>query len=141
LVSGTVLALLTALLGAGAAARKRTSEELDRTVQVTRDLICTAGFDGFFKHINPAFERTLGYTREELLARPFLEFVHEDDRARTAAEAARLSEGDETIAFVNRYRCRDGTYRWLEWTAIGAPEHGLIYAAARDISEPQRAEA
>ena len=76
---------------------------------------CSFSFDGYFKQLNPAWQATLGYSASELAARPFLEFVHPDDRDATMAAAARLAEIDVLVAFENRYRCRDGSYKWLLW--------------------------
>ena len=99
------------------------------------DLLCVAGSDGYFKHLNPAWERVLGYRADQLLAVPFLEFVHPDDREATVAETARLLAGNETVRFSNRYQHADGSYRWLSWTASSPAGSELIYAAARDITE------
>ncbi len=109
----------------------------ERFWEMSSDMLCTAGFDGYFKRLNPAWERTLGWNPEELCSRPFVEFVHEDDRARTLAESAKVAtEGHETLVFENRYRCKDGSYRTLLWGARAVPEHeGLIYASARDVTE------
>src|SRR5579864_1307901 len=96
--------------------------------------------DGYFKRVNPAWERTLGYTAEEMTASPFLEFVHPDDQANTIAEVGKLASGGETISFENRYRAKDGSYKLLEWNAKPFPEDQLIFAAARDITEHRRAE-
>ena len=95
--------------------RKRAEEELDRFFTLSLDLMCVAGFDGYFKRLNPVWERVLGYTLDELLAKPYLDFVHPDDRSPTTTEADKLSEGLEVMKFENRYRHKDGTYRWLEW--------------------------
>jgi PAS domain S-box-containing protein len=122
-------------------ARERTREELDHIFLLSRDLICTAGFDGYFKHVNPSFERILGYSTAELLERPFIEFVYEEDRERTIAEVQALTEGCEALNFQNRYRCKDGSLHWLEWTALGVPERRLIYATARDVTERKQFEA
>lgn len=103
------------------------------------DMLCIAGFDGYFKRLNPAWQRTLGYTSEELQARPFVEFVHPDDRAATIAEAAKLASGGNVIHFENRYRCKDGSYKWLAWTASTSVSEGLIYASARVMEERQAA--
>ena len=103
-------------------------------------MLCIAGFDGFFKLLNPAWAKYLGYTREELSAEPYLRFVHPDDRDRTAAEAVKLTTGAETISFENRYRCKDGTYKWLLWVASADLGKQLLYAAARDITDRRNAE-
>ncbi|MFC5008228.1 PAS domain S-box protein [Dactylosporangium cerinum] len=121
-------------------ARQQAREEFDRIFMLSRALICTVGFDGYFKQVNPAFERTLGYSTAELLARPFLEFVYEEDRERTAAATKLLTEGRENTNFQNRYRCKGGSPRWLEWIALGVPEQRLIYASARDVTERKQFE-
>ncbi|HZF00842.1 MAG TPA: PAS domain S-box protein [Methylomirabilota bacterium] len=118
---------------------EQVQEERDRFFELSRDMICVAGFDGYFKSINPAWERTLGFSREELLASPFIAFVHSEDHAATQAEAQKLSGGEETINFENRYRCKDGSYRWFAWSARAAIPQKLIYAAARDITEQKLA--
>jgi PAS domain S-box-containing protein len=108
--------------------------------ELSRDLLGTAGFDGYFTHVNPAWERTLGWSASEITSRPFLEFVHPDDRETTRTEAARLTSADyETRTFQNRQRCKDGSYRTILWSATSVPEQGLIYAAGRDVTERMRA--
>ena len=101
-------------------------------------MVCIAGFDGYFKVVNRAWERTLGFTEEELLARPYMELIHPDDREKTIAEAQKIAAGTETIFFQNRYQCKDGTYKWLSWSSAPAVEEGLIYAVARDITQQKR---
>jgi PAS domain S-box-containing protein len=90
--------------------------------------------------LNPAWKRTLGWTLEELQARPFLDFVHPDDRQATLAEVGVLAGGAPTIAFENRYRRKDGPYRWLQWNASSLPDRRLIYATARDVTDQKRLE-
>jgi two-component system, sensor histidine kinase and response regulator len=120
--------------------RKRAEEQLDRFFNLALDMFCIAGFDGYFKRINASWKAVLGYETAELLGTPYLEFVHPDDRQATLAEAQRLSDGAETIAFENRFRCRDGSYRWLHWAARPSLGDQTIYAAARDITERKVAE-
>ena len=121
-------------------ARRQTEEERDRLFTLSLDMLCIAGFDGYLKDLNPAWERTLGLGREELLAKPFLEFVHPQDREATVAAAGKLSGGTDVISFENRYVCKDGSYKWLAWDAAPFAEHQLIYALARDITQQKRAE-
>jgi PAS domain S-box-containing protein len=116
-------------------------EERDLFFTLSLDLLCIAGFDGYFKRLNPAWERVLGYTIEELLTEPYLNFIHPDDRDTTGVEAKKNEAGGQTISFENRYRCKDGSYRWLLWSATPSREQQLIYASARDITEHKRAEA
>ncbi len=120
--------------------RKHAEEERDRIFNLSLDLLCIADFNGFFKQLNPQWERVVGFSIEELLAKPYLEFVHPQDQAATQAEAARLATGTATATFENRYLCKDGTYKWLQWTAVPFAEQRLIYAAARDITERMQAD-
>lgn len=114
--------------------------ELDRFFSISPDLFAIADFDGRFVKLNSAWESKLGYGRDELLARPFLDFVHPEDQNATAAEAAKLASGASTLSFENRYRRRDGRFVWLQWTS--APDLGrrLIYATARDITRRRELE-
>ena len=115
--------------------RRQAQLERDRFFNLSRDMLCIAGFDGYFKRVNPAWESTFGYTANDLTSQPFLTFVHPEDRAKTVAETAHLSLGGETANFENRYRCKDGTYRWLLWSARSVPGDQVIYASARDMTE------
>jgi PAS domain S-box-containing protein len=117
------------------AERRRAEEELKTLFETSRDLLCVTGFDGYFRRLNPAWERTLGYTREELRAHTYMEFVHPDDRESTRAEAAKVASGSSAVLFENRYRCKDGSYRWLSWNVTPLPEQGLSYGTARDVTE------
>jgi PAS domain S-box-containing protein len=139
--TGLLLAGLVAAVAVNAARRARAQTELDRIFMLSPDLIAVADFDGHFTRVNPAVEQILGYTPEELLARPYLDFVHPDDRERTAAEAAAITAGRSTIAFENRYRGKDGAYRLLEWTTTPVVKDRAMYGVARDVTERREAEA
>jgi PAS domain S-box-containing protein len=116
------------------------ANQLERFFEVSIDLLCQLGFDGYFKRLNPAWERTLGFTVEELKSRPFIEFVHPDDREHTLQQNAEVRAGGQALGFENRYLCKDGSYRWFLWNA--APELGerTIYSVARDITARKNAE-
>jgi PAS domain S-box-containing protein len=115
-------------------------QELDRFFAYSLDMLCIAGTDGYFKRLNPAWSQTLGWTDAELTGRPYVEFLHPDDRDDTIARAGVLADGGLVVAFENRYMCRDGSHRWLQWKAIRAAAGGSIYASARDITEQKAAE-
>jgi len=123
------------------AKRKRAELELDQFFTLSLDLFCIAGFDGYFKRVNAAWEHVLGYPQEELLKRPCLDFVHPDDVAPTRQKAANQARlGELAISFENRYRCADGSYRWFLWNSTPKLEQGVIYAVARDITEQKAVE-
>lgn len=111
-----------------------------RFFELSPDLLCVAGFDGYFKQVNSAWSKVLGYSERELVKRPYIDFVHPDDVEATLREAAKLTQGIPLVVFENRYRCKDGSYRWLQWTAAPATEEKIIYADARDITEHHDAE-
>ena len=116
--------------------RRRAEITLQRFFDLSIELLCIAGYDGYFKVLNPAWERTLGWTTAELMAKPFVEFVHPDDLEATVAASRGLAyEGQPVISFRNRYRCRDGSYRWLHWNAVPYPSEQIIYGAAHDITD------
>jgi two-component system, sensor histidine kinase and response regulator len=120
--------------------RRRAQEELDQLFTLSLDMLCIAGFDGYFKRINPAWEGTLGIPKEDLLSRPYIEFVHPDDREATINEARKMDQGELTISFENRYRSADGTYLWLLWNATPNKSLKLIFAVARDITQRKHTE-
>ena len=122
-------------------ARARSAQgdhQLEQLFTLSLDLICIAGTDGYFRRINPSFAAVLGWTEAELLARPFLDFVHPDDLQKTLDEVARISEGLNTVSFENRYLCADGSWKHLAWKSRPSGD-GMIYAVARDMTETHRA--
>ncbi len=121
-----------------AAVAQRT-HELDSIWRHSRDMLCVARFDGTFMRLNPAWVETLGWAAEELLDMPFIDLVHPDDRGRTTGAMAVLGDGLPVPGFENRYRHKDGSYRWFSWSAV--PDEGLIYAIVRDVTDGKEAEA
>ncbi|WP_017716645.1 PAS domain-containing protein [Kamptonema formosum] len=119
---------------------KRSQAEMERFFNLSSDMLCIAGADGYFRRIDPAFERTLGYSREQLLRKPYLAFLHPEEREATAAEMQKLASSGISGSFENRYRSKDGSYKWLAWTAVPVPEEGLLYGVARDITPAKQAQ-
>jgi PAS domain S-box-containing protein len=113
----------------------------ERFFDLSIDMLCFLDFSGYFKRLNPAWERTLGFTREELMSRPFIEFVHPDDRERTLNQNRQVRGGGQALGFENRYRCKDGSYRWLFWNAAPDSAEQVIYSVARDVTARKEAEA
>ena len=120
--------------------RTRAQEQIERFFTMSGDLLCIAGFDGYFTRINESWHRTLGYTTTELMSRPLTDFVHQEDREATRTMFAGLMRGVPIQAFENRYRCKDGTYRWLSWTATPKPDERLVYAVVHDATTRKRLE-
>jgi PAS domain S-box-containing protein len=116
------------------------SEDFDRFFKLSLDLFCVATFEGYFVRLNPAWRTVLGYSEDELRASPFIEFVHPDDRDASMNELSKVTKGGHVINFENRYRTKDGSYKWLQWFASPFLKQGLIYAAARDVTERKAAE-
>ena len=106
-----------------AATGEYTRYDLDRFFNYALDMLCIAGIDGYFKLVNPSFERVLGYTTVELLKIPFVELIHPEDRSDTIAEVSKLANGLETICFQNRYRCKDGSYRLAGVDVVPGASH------------------
>lgn len=119
--------------------RKQAENERSRLFDLTLDMVCIAGADGRFRQVNPAWTRALGWSEAELCSRPWIEFVHPDDREATRATAGELFCGRPVVGFENRYRCKDGSYRWIYWDAISQDDDQLIYAVCRDVTESRRA--
>ncbi|ERT08869.1 sensory box protein [Lyngbya aestuarii BL J] len=114
--------------------RLDTEKEFNQFFNLSVDLFCIAGADGYFKRINPQFTNLLGYSEAELLSQPLSNFVHPEDRDQTQSELEILTQGIPSRNFKNRYRCKDGSYRWLSWTSTPL-EEGIVYAVARDITD------
>ena len=122
-------------------AAARALQQLEESFfETSIDMLCALDFNMHFRRLSPAWERTLGFTREELLSRPFIEFVHPDDRERTLKQNAQVRSGGQALSFENRYLCKDGSYRWLRWNAAPHSTEKVIYSVARDITESKRAE-
>jgi PAS domain S-box-containing protein len=115
--------------------RKQLEQERERFLAVASDLQVILGSNGYFRWVSPKFESTLGWTSEEMTSSQWTEFVHPDDIAPSVAEETSVFEGKELIAFENRYRHKDGSYRWLSWNAKPVPEERVLYAVAVDITE------
>jgi PAS domain S-box-containing protein len=119
---------------------RKADEERDRFFTLSLDMLCIAKSDGYFKHVSPAFTHTLGWSVKELLTRPFLDFVHPDDRAATLREVEKqVVAGEMVLQFENRYQHKDGSWRILSWKSMPQPG-GIMYATARDVTERHRFE-
>ncbi|HEY0873199.1 MAG TPA: ATP-binding protein [Vicinamibacterales bacterium] len=119
---------------------ERARQELDRFFDLSVDLLCIAGKDGRLRRVNPAWVRILGWPAEELIGVSHLDFVHPEDRSAVGGAATSLATGATTFSFECRYRCKDGSYRWLSWNAVPFPEEGIVYAVGRDITPQKDAE-
>lgn len=113
---------------------------LDQFFTLSLDMCLIAGFDGYFKQLNPMCEEILGFTTKKFLSEPWIKFIHPEDKQSTLAQWEILTTGTQTIQFENRFRCRDGSYKWLLWNAKPCHEQKLIYAVMRDQSERKQAE-
>jgi|GEM_PF-2224219 len=120
-------------------ARWEAEHQRDRFFELSLDMLGIANTDGYFKWINPAFHRVLGWTNEEFLSRPFLDFVHPSDREATEQIVEKLAAGEPTLHFENRYLCKDGSWRWIAWTCTPQPD-GSLYAVGRDVTTLKQAE-
>jgi PAS domain S-box-containing protein len=113
-------------------------QEFERLWLYAPDPLCVAGFDGYFKQVNPVWSRLLGWTDEELLSKPYSDLVHPDDRAGLEVVEQQILRRETVRGYENRYRCRDGSYRWFSWNAIPVPENQVIYGITRDVTEEKR---
>jgi len=133
-------ALVVSLVTSGKARRRKAERGAQLIFDHSLDMLCIAGLDGFFKRVNPAVVRTLGYSEEELLSRPFLDFVHPDDLQRSVEVFEALCLGEKVVQFENRTMCRGGSFRWLQWNTQPLPEEGLFFCVARDVTDRRLAE-
>jgi PAS domain S-box-containing protein len=123
------------------AERQRMADQVDHFFDMSGDLLCIADRGGHFRRLNPAWQHALGFTLDELMSRPLLDFVHPEDAMRTMTDAGQtLTSGAQMTNFENRFRCRDGSYRWLNWSATLADGDSVIYGVARDMTAQREAE-
>lgn len=121
-------------------ARVEAEEERDRLFNVSLDLLAVGGFDGFLQQVNPAWVRVLGWSRDDLMSRAVIEFIHPEDQDLTAAAYRALAEDRVVADLGTRFRCRDGSYRWLSWSSFPYPDRRLVFSVVRDITEQKDAE-
>jgi two-component system NtrC family sensor kinase len=117
------------------------SDDLGKFFKLTQEMFFIVGFDGFFKQINPMCEKLLGLTRQQLLSQLWIEFVHPEDQALIIKQLQTLKLGTEAVQFEHRFRCQDGSYKWLLWNATPCQDEQLIYAVVCDRTEQKLAEA
>ena len=117
---------------------QRAESDLERFFELSLDLFCIAGLDGYFRRVNSNFIRVLGHSERTLLSRPFMHFVHPDDREQTVSVMSQLQAGRPVVEFQNRYGASDGSWRNFEWTAKSIPNDNIIFAVARDVTNRVR---
>ncbi|MEQ8809304.1 MAG: PAS domain-containing protein, partial [Imperialibacter sp.] len=120
--------------------RKKLEEELNNFFELSTDILAIAGMDGFYKKVNPAFSRVLGFSEEELLKTPYLELTHPEDRERTKSEMVALNSGRSTYNFETRYVSKENKNVWLSWSATPLPEQKLLYVVGKDVTEKKKTE-
>ena len=121
--------------------RRKAQRDVERVFELSHDLLAIVGLDGHYRRVNPAFERTLGYPREEILARPYTDFLHPDDFESAGEVFARLLGGADVTEFEARFVGADGSTRWLQWSASPVPDEAVIYGIGRDVTERKRIDA
>lgn len=119
---------------------KHYKEERESLYTLSLDMLSIAGFDGYFKQLNPAWEYTLGWSLDELISRPWLDFVHPEDKTKTIKAGQKLINNKKIFNFENRYRCKDGSYKWISWNSFPLKSRGLIFCVARDFTEKKSLE-
>lgn len=121
-------------------AQSKFQDDLENIFENSIDMMCIANFEGYFVRVSPSFTRILGYSEEELLSQPYLNFVVSEDKAKTSDEADNSAQGGDTIRFENRYRCKNGKVVIMAWNARSNPKTGFIYAVVRDVTEERNRE-
>jgi|TARA_B100000315_G_scaffold77886_2_gene71217 PAS domain S-box-containing protein len=119
---------------------KQSEEELGHLFDLSADMQCITDLQGQFKRVNKAFAKTLGYASEELLHQSYSSFVHPHDIAATRTTAEQLKQGEPVLLLQNRYRCSDGSYKWISWTSMPIPALGVTYSVARDVTEKKKSD-
>ncbi len=118
--------------------QRRVEQDMEKLFTLSVDMLCVANVEGYFERVNPAFAATLGWSEAELLTKPFVEFVHPEDRGATRVETARLASGQQTLNFENRYKTAGGEWRWMQWRSKQDPETGRFFAIARDVTSAKK---
>ncbi|MES9897774.1 MAG: PAS domain S-box protein [Sedimenticola sp.] len=118
--------------------RKQQEEELKSFFNLSPDIIGSGNFEGYFTKINISFEELLGYTKEDILNKPFLSFVHDSDVEKTKEALSSMQKGESKLIIENRYRCKDGSYKWIEWHVLSLAQERNFFAVGRDVTERMR---
>jgi PAS domain S-box-containing protein len=139
--TGLALAALAGVLVLTRGRHRHAMPEDERYFALAPEIVVLAGFDGYWKRVNPTVEALLGYTERDWRARKFMEFIHPDDRPGSEEETRRVFEGATVRAFENRVLCMDGSHKWIEWTATPVRERRVIYAVGRDVTERRHSQA
>lgn len=136
-LSSDLLNKLTTQIGAYIQ-KNRKELELSQFFKISPDMLAIASISGYFRKVNPAFSKVLGYSEKELLSRPYLDFVHPDDKELTYKETRRVEDGNITLHLENRYIAKNGDIKWFEWTCVPLHEEALIFSATKDITEKKK---
>src|SRR5262245_37799454 len=120
--------------------RRQAAADRDRFFSLSLDILAMADRRRHWIRVNPAFERTLGYSEAELTTRPFLELGHPEHREQTLEAMQRLETGEAVLDFENRYHAKDGSLRWISWRKIADPDRHVIYGVGRDVTEQKALE-
>ena len=120
--------------------RDQMGKEVERIFNFSMDMIGSGNLEGYFTKINSSFRKLLGYSKKEVLERPFINFVHEDDVEKTKQALTDAIKGRKEIYIENRYKCKDGSYKWIEWKVLVIVKENRFIAVGRDVTERKQAE-